>query len=190
MRERLIEGFFAAVGASGYAAVTIADIVAHAHVSKRTFYEHFADKDECFLAAYADATTRILTGIAVAVDGSAPWREQIGAAVQAYLIGLEAQPALARTFVLEIQAAGPRALKARRKVHERFAEQIRGFVDEARRRDPSLRKLSPEMAAALVGGINELVLLNLESGAAKLSALGETAASFAFAVLTASPRAR
>lgn len=185
VRQRLIEGFARAVTAHGYAAATIADIVGQARVSKRTFYEHFSDKDDCFLAAYADAGAQIMEAIAAAVDPRAPWTEQIAAAVQAYLAGLEQRPALARTFLLEIQAAGPRALKARRRMHERFAEQIRGFVEEARRRDPSLRPLAPEMASALVGGINELALITVESGGQRFTALGETAARLAFAVLTA-----
>jgi AcrR family transcriptional regulator len=185
VRDRLFEGFAAAVGKRGYAAITIADVVQHAHVSKRTFYEHFADKDDCFLAAYADATAQMLEAIALAVDPDAPWEAQIRAAVRAYLITLESRPALARTFLLEIQAAGPRALKARRRVHEQFSAQIRGFVDEARRRDPSLRPLPPAMAAALVGGINELVLLRVESGAQKFTDLEGTAEAFALAVLQA-----
>jgi AcrR family transcriptional regulator len=182
-RQRVIEGFAEAISAKGYSSITIADVVRYARVSKRTFYEHFADKDECFLAAYEDACAQILGAIALAVDPGASWEKQIKSAVNAYLLGLESRPALARTFLLEIQAAGPRALKARRKAHERFADQIRGFVDEARRRDTSLKPLPPLVAAALVGGINELVLLNLEAGASKFTGLADAAERFAFAVL-------
>jgi AcrR family transcriptional regulator len=182
-RERLVDGLAQAIARRGYAQVTIADIVAQARVSKRTFYEHFKDRDECFLAAYSEGAELILDAIAQAVDPTAPWDQQIRSAVQAYLAGLEARPLLARTFLLEIQAAGPRALKARRKVHERFAAQIRGFVDEARRRDTTLRPLPAQLAAALVGGLNELVILHLESGATRFRELEPTATEFAFAVL-------
>jgi len=184
-RERLFEGFAAAVSRRGYAATTIADVVRHARVSKRTFYEHFADKEECFLAAYADATQQILAGIALAVDLDATWEDQVRAATQAYLTGLEARPEMARTFLFEIQAAGPRALKMRRKVHERFVQVIRSFVDEARRRDHSLRPIPPALAAAMVGGLNELVLLHIEAGSTRFTDLTDTAATFAFAVLAA-----
>jgi AcrR family transcriptional regulator len=182
-RQRILDGFAQAVSARGYAAATIADVVRYARVSKRTFYEHFGDKDECFLAAYEDASAQILGAIALAVDPTAPWEKQIRGALSAYLQGLESRPALARTFLLEIQAAGPEALKARRKVHERFADQIRGFVDEARKRDPSLKPLPPLVAAALVGGINELVLLNVEAGSSRFTGLAEAAERFAMAVL-------
>jgi AcrR family transcriptional regulator len=184
MRDRVMEGLAHAVARRGYAAVTIADIVRAAHLSKRTFYEHFADKDECFLAAYHESSEMLLSLIAAAIDQAAPWQEQIRAAMHAYLAGLEALPHFARTFLVEIQAAGARALKARRKVHEQFAEQIRGFVEDARRRDATLRPLHPTLAAALVGGINELVLLHLESGAQRFTDLAPVATDFAIAVLT------
>src|SRR5438105_4031485 len=88
-RERLLEGLAQAIARRGFAQTTIADIVAQARVSKRTFYEHFSDRDECFLAAYAEGSTLILDAIAQAVDPAAPWERQIRAAVQAYLASLE-----------------------------------------------------------------------------------------------------
>jgi AcrR family transcriptional regulator len=165
-RTKVVAGFSASVADKGYAATTIADIVRHARVSKRTFYEHFEDKEACFLAAYVALTDEVLRAISVAgaARPEVPWRERIRAAASAYFGALEAQPALTRTFLLEIHAGGPRALALRREVHQRFADLLRGLVHAARKKEPLLPPLSPAMATAIVGGINELVLVALERG--------------------------
>lgn len=162
---RLVSGLAAAIVEKGYALVTIADIVRHARVSKRTFYEHFADKEACFLAGYAAVsreTLEILT--TAAMREGLPWEERVLAAARTYLEALESQPELTRTYLLEIHAAGPRAVALRREVHQRFADALRMLVDVARKELPELRPLSPEMATALVGGVNELVLVAIGDG--------------------------
>jgi AcrR family transcriptional regulator len=68
----------AAVVERGYLATTIADIVRHARVSKRTFYEHFADKEECFLSAYASTSEYLLRLVAAAAEGEPEWQSRIG----------------------------------------------------------------------------------------------------------------
>ena len=185
-RARLLEGLSASITEKGYAATTIADIVRHARVSKRTFYEHFEDKQACFLAAYEAVSEDVLRAIASAVLPSMPWEERIHAAARAYLHTLEAIPEVTRTYMLEIHAAGPRALKLRREVHQRFAEMLQGLVQSARQEHPELRPLSPAMATALVGGINELVLVAAEKGRAdQLRELEDTATELVCAVLGA-----
>jgi AcrR family transcriptional regulator len=186
-RIRLLEGLAAAITEKGYAATTIADIVRHARVSKRTFYEHFEDKDACFLASYTAASEETLRAIATAAAAPGlPWKERLHAATRAYLDALEARPEVTRTYLLEIHAAGPRALQLRREVHQRFAEQLRGLVQTARGEHPELRALSPAMATALVGGINELVLVAAEKGrAGQLRELADTAVELVRAVLVA-----
>lgn len=183
-RDRLMEGLSAAIAEKGYAATTIADIVRHARVSKRTFYESFADKEACFLGSYQAASERTLLAIASAVDPARAPEEQIQAAARAYFRLLEENPALTRTFMLEIHAAGPRALELRREIHQRFADLLRGLVQAGKKRSPGLRPLSPAMATALVGAINELVLVSLERGrAGSLRELASTAAELVRAVL-------
>jgi AcrR family transcriptional regulator len=178
-----MEGMAAAINEKGYASTTIADIVRHARVSKRTFYEQFADKEACFLATYEAACGLIIRTITEAASPQLPWQEQIRRATHAHLMALEAEPVLARTFLLEIQAAGPKAIEKRREQHQRFADVIRGFVDRARAQDPRLLPLSSEMATAIVGGINELLLVSLEKGGAHLMELASTAAELMNAVL-------
>ena len=185
-RGRLLGGLASAIEEKGYAAATIADVVRHARVSKRTFYEHFADKEACYLALYSAASDYLLGVIAdaVAIDGT--WEERLRASTHAYLAALAALPALTRTFLVEIQAAGPAALAQRRQVLGRWAELLRTLTAEAARDEPGLRPLSAEMAAAVVGGINELQLLTLEQGdPSRLTEITPTATELILSVVSA-----
>jgi AcrR family transcriptional regulator len=187
--RRLVEGLAAAIAEKGYAKTSIADIVRHARVSKRTFYEHFTDKESCFLTGYVALSEETLQIIATAAgEGSLGWQDRVQAAVRAYLDALESKPELTRTYLLEIHAAGARALELRRQVHQRFADLMRALVEAARKEHPELRPLSPAMATALVGGINELVLVAVERGkGARLAELADTAAALVMAVVTTAP---
>ena len=186
-RLRLLEGFAEAVSERGYPSTTIAHIVKNARVSKRTFYEYFADKEECFLALYAEATDILIKGVEHALRApAASWEDQLDAGLDAYLSALEANPALTRACLLEIQAAGPRALELRLAGHAKFASLLREFVDRTRKKHPRLRALSVPMATAVVGGIDELLLVNVEAGAkSRLTELRETAGELMRAVLGA-----
>lgn len=184
-RIRLLEAFAAAVSLNGYASTTIADIVKNARVSKRTFYEHFADKEECFLALYAEASKILSAGVAAALRAPADsWRAQLDAGLDAYLSALESNPALTRACLLEINAAGPRALTLRLRGHKKFATLLRDFVTRTRKDHPEIRPLGEAMALAVVAGIDELLLVSVESGAkTSLKELRGTAAELMRAVL-------
>lgn len=183
-RRRLIDGLAAAVEEKGYVATTIADIVRHARVSKRTFYETFADKEECFLAGYRIVCDDILAIIEAAAQAKGTWQERTRLAAMAYLGSMEQFPALAWTYTVEIYAVGPKALAMRREMHRRFAEQLRTLALQAKKEDAALKALSPLMAVAIVGGIHELVLAELESGKKKLVGLVDTATELFTAVVT------
>ena len=184
IRQRLLDGLAGAIVEKGYAAATIGDIARHARVSKRTIYEHFPDKESAFLALYQAASDQIIQLVVAAADPALPWEEQIDAALRTYLSALESQPELARTFLLEIQAAGDRAIALRREVHRQFAEMIRALVERGRKVVPDMPPLPLELAIALVGAVNELVLLALEEGRARrLSELRATATTLVRAVL-------
>jgi AcrR family transcriptional regulator len=91
----------------GYAATTIADVVRHSRVSKRTFYEPFTDREAGFLACYAHGGDLALRAVAETAGRSGTWPEQVRAATRAYLAILQARPALARTLLVEVHGAGP-----------------------------------------------------------------------------------
>ncbi len=178
-KERVLAGLSAAVAAKGYAATTIADIVRHARISKRTFYQHFADKEACFLTAYRRASDLLQAMLTASLDRALDADAQIRTTLATYVQALELDPAQTRTFLLEIYAAGPRALAVRREVHVQFAALL---LRLAREKGAELRVPSSEMTAALVGGVNELVLIALERGE-PLSGCLDTAVDLVRAVL-------
>lgn len=187
-RQRLVLAFVAAIAEAGYARATVADVVRVARVSKRTFYEHFVDKDACFRAAYALGSAEALRvtdeAARAAASRGAAWEAQLEAALRAYVAALEAFPALTRTCLLEIQAGGPEALELRRRVQEDFVALLRRFVTRARREHPDLLPLSAPMARAIVGGVQELVLANVERAeGARLANVADTALALVAAVV-------
>jgi len=186
-RARLTEGLAAAIAEKGYAAVTIADVVRIARVSKRTFYEHFADKEACFLALYAETSDELIELIATsAATAPGSWEERIEAAARAYFERVAGEPELIRAALLEIQAAGPRARELRREVQRRYADQLRAFSDAAAAEGAG-RALTPALATAVVGGLNELMLEAVEEGrGARLPELAGTAAELIRALLVRS----
>jgi AcrR family transcriptional regulator len=162
VRLALAHGLAAAIAEKGYAASTIADIVARARASKRTFYEHFTDKEECLLALYSDVSDALLRVLRSAGHPGQPWRARVCEVVAGYLDALDAMPAVYRAVLVEMQAAGPRAYRLRQQTQRRFAETLVEIVAAARPANPQLAPLPPALAVALVGGINELLLQSVD----------------------------
>jgi AcrR family transcriptional regulator len=156
-RGRMLGAMADAVAVKGYAATTVADVVARAGVSRKTFYEHFRDKEECFLAAFDVGVDLLLEAIVAAQSRDGGWIALMRARVRAYLDTLASNPAFARTFLIEVFAAGPHALERRADVLRRFARLFRDLHDEARRQFPQLPPVPDEIYVAAVGAINELV---------------------------------
>jgi len=154
-RERLIAGVAEAVAENGYASTTIAHITRHAAVSRRTFYEHFASKDECFVAAYDTVMEQLRERVAGAFEEEDDWPHAVRAGIAAMLGFLAAEPNLARLSMVESLVAGP-------VVVERYDAAIKGLVPyfEAGRKGRSkevLDRLSPTTEEALVGGMVSLI---------------------------------
>ncbi|HEX5980730.1 MAG TPA: TetR/AcrR family transcriptional regulator [Thermoleophilaceae bacterium] len=168
-RTRLLEAVGRAVAEKGYAAATIDDIVRGAGVSKKTFYDHFSDKLDCFLAAYEAASDELLTRLREAQATGDGWLDRTRAGVVAYLRWLAAEPALARVFLIEVAAAGPVAAERRERLRDRYAEVMRELQDDARTDIPALPRLPDEIFHALVAAVDEVVMRRIrESGGADL----------------------
>ncbi|WP_220809442.1 TetR/AcrR family transcriptional regulator [Noviherbaspirillum aridicola] len=157
-RHRLLEGMAQAVAEKGYAETTIADIVRAAAVSRRTFYEHFPAKADCLVALYEAASRNALDVLRQAIDPAHDWEEQAEAALGAYFDCLSRNPVLMRTLFVEILGLGAEGLAARRRVNRELADFMLQTVNGQGKRKP----LSPDLALAVVGGINELVLRAIE----------------------------
>jgi AcrR family transcriptional regulator len=172
-RARMLDAMVQSVAEKGYARVAVADVVERAGVSRKTFYEQFANKEECFLAAYDDGVDRLLAAIDAALATLAPdWLAAARRAVEVYLDAMAASPAFARAFLIEALGAGPVALARRRAVQDRFAAQLEAVHRRARADIPEIPEVPPHTFQAVVGAVNELVTAHvLERGADTLPEL-------------------
>lgn len=155
-RGRLLEAMAACVAEQGYAATTVAHVIARAGVSRKTFYEHFADKDACFLAAWEVGFEILLTQVVEAVEQAGTWQEQLRDGALAFLEVLAAEPDFARSFLIEVLSAGEEALARRAEMNRRFADVIADGYRAARAGDPSLGPLPPFVPQAAAGAVWEL----------------------------------
>ena len=128
----------ASVEERGYADTTVADVVRLARTSRRTFYEHFQDRADCFLALFDVTNDQVFAALAAAVDPSAPWERQVDQALGAYLDAVVSRPALFRSFVRELPALGERGAEHQLAAIERFARQLVDLVEQVRREQPGL----------------------------------------------------
>lgn len=161
-RVRLLQALGTALADKGFAATTIADIVREAGVSKRTFYEHFVSKEDCFLALYRAVSASALHTLRQALQPDRPWRSQVETALGAYFAHLSAGPRLLRTLFVEVHHLGDAGARVRREVMQHLADFMLQTVNRSDAGSAPSRALSPAMAMAAVGAINELVLLAIE----------------------------
>jgi AcrR family transcriptional regulator len=164
-RRRLYEAAAAVFARVGYADASAEAIAREAGMSKATFYEHFANKEECLLALFDEAATEIMRGMAGAVtDDDGSYEERIRANVGSFLEILTQYPNSAQTLLVEVIGAGPRAAERRDAILDLFAEGL--MRDNARmaERMGAPRFTSKDDAFAIIGAIVELVSRQLRTG--------------------------
>jgi AcrR family transcriptional regulator len=161
-RERMLLAVAEAVAEQGYATTTVADIIARARLSRRTFYEHFADKEECFLAAYDTVVEQMLAGIGHAYEQADGWTQKVHDGLQAFISYLVAEPAFARMCVVEVIAAGVEARGRRDAAMRTFVD----FLEPGRDEAPKGIVVPTLAADIVVGGIYEIIYTRLLRNAA------------------------
>jgi AcrR family transcriptional regulator len=158
-RERLLNGVVEAVVKHGYNATTIAQLTEAASVSRRTFYEHFSGKEDCFLAAY-EMIAEHIQGALRGAEAQPSWPERVRAELATLLGIFAADPAVASFVLLESLAAGGEVAERHRASLRCFGELLR---PEAPRADDALAAAREQ---ALVGGLSTLVARRLKPGEA------------------------
>jgi AcrR family transcriptional regulator len=128
-RARMLCAMVEVTAERGAGNVAVAHVVACSGVSRRTFYELFEDREDCFLAAFDDAIEKIATRVLPVYERERTWRERIRAGLVALLELLDDEPDTGRLVIVEALAAGPRALERRRRV----LAQIATALDDGRR---------------------------------------------------------
>ena len=175
-RARMLDAMTAAVAENGYAATSVAEVINRAHASRRTFYEQFTDKEDCFLAAYQLATDYATGRLAEAVEQPpVELSDYLGRIYTTHLRELTAYPLAARAFMVESRAAGAPSQRHRRAVADQFAELFRIPGSE---QDPPLR-------TALVAASDELITREIaDNGTEQLPGLCPTLVQLGTRLLT------
>ncbi len=164
VRDRIIRGLAAEIIEGGYADVSIASIAKSARISKRTFYEHFQDKEECLVALFVDSSHRALDELEAAIAAAETPEQRLAAVVDVLLEQVVREPALAEAMLLDVPAVPGRAALQRRAVVDRMAWLLASAHAGAVSAADHDRGLTPEIAAALCGGIWAIVLREIEGG--------------------------
>jgi AcrR family transcriptional regulator len=158
-RERILAAVADVTAAASYAEMTVEDIIVTAGLSRRTFYEHFKNKDDAFLAAYDEASAELVEAIVTAVNAAEDFADSCRSGLGTFLDFLAVRPALSRMCIVEVLAAGPEAIARRNAAMRGFAalieENARKYLDETA---PALT------AETIVGGIYEVVYTRVLRG--------------------------
>jgi AcrR family transcriptional regulator len=162
--DRLLDGLAASIGERGYRDTTVADIVRHAHTSKRTFYEQFATKEECLIELLRRNNEDLIANIQAAVDPEAQWREQIRQATDAYVDHIGSRPAITLSWIREAPALGIVARPLHRLAMEQLTDMLVGLTDSPGFRRAQLPPISRPLALIVLGGLRELTALFVEDG--------------------------
>jgi AcrR family transcriptional regulator len=159
---RLMEGLAASIREKGLAGTQVSDIVRHAHASRRTFYNHFEDKEACFVELMRTLADAFLEEVDRAIDREAPIATQIEQAIDTYLSLVTGDQDLMSTFASP--ALGERTVLAQREGFERYAELIVSVVEGDSARDPRVAPISIERAYMLVSGLHQTLVRALVRG--------------------------
>jgi AcrR family transcriptional regulator len=153
-RERMLRAMAETMAVQGYARTSVADVLRAAGVSRETFYEQFASKEACFVAAYDAAAAVLLARIPGDGGAGEDPVEAFDRGIGAYLDSLAAEPAFARLFLVEVWAAGPEALARREQLQAAFVDRLA----------PALGARDRFAVEALVAAIAQMVAARLATG--------------------------
>ena len=161
-RQLILEAMVRVVGHQGYKATSVADVIAEADVSRTTFYKHFEDKHECFLAAYDMVTERVLDEVIANCNGEQTWLERVRIGLTTIVEMFALDPQLARTAIVEVAAAGADARQRHWNAITRFTE----FLEDGEELTGG-RELPDNIALMAAGAVSGLIFDELLTGRAE-----------------------
>jgi AcrR family transcriptional regulator len=162
-RERLLRAMLECVAEDGYEATTVPEVVAKARVSRNAFYELFADKTDCFIAACDQAAQGLLEEL-LALAAEPDWIEAARRGAGIYLRWWQERPGLSRAYFLGLPQAGERAVAQRERNYEPFRAMFRDLAGRARAEQSDLSPLPAIVPRVLVLAITELVAEEVRAG--------------------------
>jgi AcrR family transcriptional regulator len=162
-RERLLRAMAEVVSAEGYETTTVPKVVAAARVSTNAFYEFFGDKTDCFIALCEQAGEELFTELASFRDAP-DWLTGLDESLDVYLRWWVDREALSVAYLVELPAAGRRALEEKERQHQRFKVLLRWLAERARREQPNLPPLSELALDTAVLAPTELIAREVRAG--------------------------
>ncbi len=159
-RSRLLAAAVVAVDELGYADTTVADVTSRARVSRRTFYELFANREECLAAVLEDVVALVKGEIAAAGLEGLGWRERVRGGLWVILSFLDREPALARMCVVQALRGGAEMLSRR----EEILAGLAGVVDGGRVESARSGGCTPLTAEGVVGAAFTILYARLLRG--------------------------
>lgn len=158
-RDRLIDAMARTVADRGYHGASLGAVCSAAGVSTKAFYQYFSDKESCFLAAFERGVSLLQGSVVAAYSVPGPWPTRIRRGLGTLLQILSAEPAFAALSVVEVMAAGPRALACRRVLLASY----RHFFDDAPREADG--PVAPEVAVeAVISGVYGVIFEYVATG--------------------------
>jgi AcrR family transcriptional regulator len=161
-RAAILEAMVTVVGRQGYKATSVADVIEEADVSRTTFYKHFEDKQECFLAAYDLLTERVLDEVVASCNGSGTWLERVRTGLATIVEMFAVDPELGRTAIVEVAAAGADARQRHWSAIARFTE----FLEDGKELTGG-QELPENIALMAAGAVSGLIFDELLTGRAE-----------------------
>jgi AcrR family transcriptional regulator len=165
-RERLLRSIVECVALHGFEATTVPMVVATARVSSNAFYDFFADKTDCFLAACDEMADELLSKL-TALTSEPDWIEAMRKGAELYLSWWQQRPAFARAYLLSLPSAGERSLEQRERTYALYRAMFTDLARRARAEQPGLPALSPLVPRVLVHAITDLVAEEVRAGRAE-----------------------
>jgi AcrR family transcriptional regulator len=162
-RRRLITAMLERVSEQGYSATTLGDVVSAARCSRNAFYDLFEDKEACYIAACDETATEMLEALYSAVEEES-WLAALRRGMRSYLRWWADHPQFAAAYVIDLPAAGRRALEQRDRAYARFAAMFEALAARARTEQPLVGPLSPLAPRLLVTGITEIIGQEVREG--------------------------
>jgi AcrR family transcriptional regulator len=160
-RDKILAGMLEVVGSKGYDAASVRMVLDHTGLYRQAFYDNFADKEACYLAAFDAGVARVEALALAAAASEEGWRGKLRGGLGAVLDFFDLEPDVGRALLVEVHAAGPKALARRADALKRVGD----FIDLARQEgegEESPPGIAPE---GIVAGIHAVVHARLSTGA-------------------------
>jgi AcrR family transcriptional regulator len=159
-RQTIMDGMLEAVGTEGYERTSVRTVLDRAGLYRQAFYDNFADKDGCYLQAYDAGLARVEAMLVAAAAGEVTWTGRLRAGLGALLDFLDAEPDVSRALIVEVHAAGPKALAKRGAAMAR----VHSFLDQAREEAGDNGSPPPIAGEGVAAGIHAVIHSRLAAG--------------------------